>query len=77
MMTIGKLAALADVSADPLPFYEREGLIAPTPKSDAGYRLYEAQAVQRLRFIAQAKQCGFTLAEINELLAVQSAQSAC
>ena len=77
MLTIGKLAALADVSADSLRFYEREGLIAPTSKSSAGYRLYEEQAVERLRFIAHAKQCGFTLAEINELLTVQSAQSAC
>ena len=77
MLTIGKLAALANVSADSLRFYEREGLIAPTSKSDAGYRLYAEQAIQRLCFIAQAKQCGFTLAEINELLAVQSAHSAC
>lgn len=77
MLTIGKLAALSKVSADSLRFYEREGLIAPTTKSDAGYRLYAEQAVQRLRFIAQAKQCGFTLSEINELLAVRSTQSAC
>lgn len=77
MLTIGKLAALADVTADSLRFYEREGLISPSSKTGAGYRLYEVDAVARLRFIAQAKQCGFTLAEIHELLTLQQAKSAC
>ena len=77
MLTIGKLAALADVTADSLRFYEREGLIAPAAKSEAGYRLYEDTAVQRLRFIHHAKQCGFTLVEIRELLSLQAAQNAC
>ena len=77
MLTIGKLAALADITADSLRFYEREGLIAPASKSGAGYRLYEQDAVVRLCFIAHAKGCGFTLAEIRELLAVQSKKSAC
>lgn len=77
MLTIGKLAARADVTADSLRFYEREGLIAPASKSGAGYRLYEEDAVARLRFIAHAKQCGFTLAEIQELLTVQSRKTAC
>lgn len=77
MLTIGKLAAMAEVTADSLRFYEREGLISPASKSNAGYRLYEENAVERLRFIARAKQCGFTLAEIQELLTVQSMKSAC
>lgn len=77
MLTIGKLAALADVTTDALRFYEREGLIAPTSKSEGGYRLYEEAALQRLRFIQHAQQCGFTLAEIRELLTLQRQQSAC
>lgn len=77
MLTIGKLAARADVTADSLRFYEREGLITPASKSGAGYRLYQEDAVARLRFIAHAKQCGFTLAEIQQLLAVKSRKSAC
>ncbi|MBA3599443.1 MAG: MerR family DNA-binding transcriptional regulator, partial [Methylibium sp.] len=40
MFTIGKLAALAEVSADTLRYYEREGLVAPSGKSEGGYRLY-------------------------------------
>lgn len=77
LLTIGKLAAQADISTDSLRFYEREGLIAPASKTGAGYRLYQEDAVARLRFIAHAKQCGFTLAEIQELLTLQSAKSAC
>jgi DNA-binding transcriptional MerR regulator len=77
MLTIGKLAAQAGATPDALRFYEREGLIAPSAKSRAGYRLYEQDAVQRLRFIHHAKQCGFTLAEIQELLAIQAQRSAC
>lgn len=77
MLTIGKLATLANITSDSVRFYEREGLIAPASKSGAGYRLYEEDALARLRFIAHAKQCGFTLAEIYELLSVQSQKSAC
>ena len=77
MLTIGKLAALSEVSADTLRFYEREGLIVPTSKSAAGYRLYGEEAVVRLRFIKQARDCGFTLAEIEQLLVLRNQDVAC
>ena len=77
MLTIGKLAAISDVSADTLRFYEREGLIVPTSKSAAGYRLYGEDAVVRLRFIKQARECGFTLAEIEQLLVLRNQDVAC
>ena len=77
MLTIGKLAAIAHVSPDALRYYEREKLIAPTAKSDGGYRLYDEGAVRRIRFIKQAQNCGFTLSEIGELLTLRSRSSAC
>ena len=77
MLTIGKLAALSEVSADTLRFYERQGLIVPASKSAAGYRLYGEDAVVRLRFIKQARECGFTLAEIEQLLVLRSQDVAC
>jgi len=77
MLTIGKLAALARVSPDALRYYEREKLIAPTAKSDGGYRLYDKDAVRRIRFIKQAQNCGFTLSEIGELLTLRGRSSAC
>ena len=59
MLTIGKIAARADA----IRYYEREGLLAPAQKSDAGYRLYDDNAVRRVGFIKQAQKCGFSLAE--------------
>lgn len=76
-LTIGKLAELTDVSANAVRFYEREGLMQVPPKTDSGYRLYDPQAVQRLRFIKQAQHCGFTLAEIQTLLKLRDEASSC
>jgi MerR family Zn(II)-responsive transcriptional regulator of zntA len=77
MHTIGKLAQHADVTTDTVRYYEKEGLLAPARKTDAGYRLYDEDAVRRLRFIRQAQQCGFSLAEIRELLALKNGDAAC
>lgn len=68
MLTIGRLAAVAGVTADRIRFYERQGLISAVRKNESGYRLYDEAAVRRLTFIRQAQQCGFSLAEIRELL---------
>lgn len=77
MLTIGKLAAQTDLSTNALRFYEREGLLQPSSKNPAGYRLYGDDAEARVNFIKQAQQCGFTLAEINELLTLRARSSAC
>ena len=77
MLTIGKIASRAEVTADTLRYYEREGLIAPTGKSSGGFRLYGPDSIQRLRFIKQAQACGFALSEIRELLVLRNRDSAC
>jgi len=77
VFTIGKLAAQAEISTDTLRYYEREGLIAPAGKSAGGYRLYDKDSTRRIRFIRQAQHCGFTLAEILELLVLRSRDAAC
>lgn len=76
-LTIGRIADLADVSANAVRFYEREGLMVVPAKSPSGYRLYGLDAVERLRFIKQAQRCGFTLGEIQELLRVRGEVSSC
>jgi MerR family Zn(II)-responsive transcriptional regulator of zntA len=76
MFTIGKLAALAEVSTDTLRYYEREGLIAPPKRSGIGYRLYDEDSARRIHFIKQAKHCGFALAEIRELLVLRGRNAA-
>ncbi len=68
MLTIGKFAREGGISTDAVRYYEKEGLLAPTQKTAAGYRLYDQDAVRRLIFIKHAQQCGFSLAEIRELL---------
>lgn len=77
MRTIGKLATEADVTIDTVRYYEKEGLLAPATKTGAGYRLYDGDAVRRLRFIRQAQQCGFSLSEIRELLTLKNSDAAC
>jgi MerR family Zn(II)-responsive transcriptional regulator of zntA len=76
-LTIGQVASAVKVSTDTLRYYEREGLIGPASKTTGGYRLYDSEAVRRVRFIKQAQQCGFTLSEIRSLLALRSSDAAC
>ena len=76
MLTIGKVAALSDTTADTLRFYERERLLAPS-KAPNGYRQYRDDAVQRVQFIKHAQQCGFSLAEIREMLDMRTRQKVC
>ncbi len=76
--TIGQVAARLAVSTDTLRHYEKNGLITPTSKTAAGYRLYNENAVYRVHFIKQAQFCGFMLSDIRQLLTLRySANSRC
>lgn len=70
-LTIGKVALLAEVGVETIRFYERKGLIDEPPRLESGYRQYPEETVSRLRFIRRAKELGFTLKEIKELLALR------
>jgi MerR family mercuric resistance operon transcriptional regulator len=70
-LTIGQLARRAGVGVETVRFYEREGLIDEPVRRASGYRQYEAEVVARLRFIRRAKELGFTLSEIKELLSLK------
>ncbi|MCL4368215.1 MAG: heavy metal-responsive transcriptional regulator [Actinobacteria bacterium] len=67
-LTIGKVAQAAGVGVETVRFYERKGLIARPVREGGTYRLYTLEAVARVRFIRRAKELGFTLREIAELL---------
>ncbi|GAB4336668.1 MAG: Cu(I)-responsive transcriptional regulator [Desulfobulbaceae bacterium] len=69
-LTIGKLAKMAGVTNDTVRFYERYGLIDPVARTASNYRLYHEEDAARLQFIRRAKELGFTLNEIKELLAL-------
>ena len=70
-LTIGQVARRAGVGVETVRFYERQGLLAPPDRTASGYRQYEEDAVWRLRFIRRAKELGFTLNEIKELLSLR------
>lgn len=71
-LTIGRVASSAGVAIDTIRFYEREGLLPAPRRRPSGYREYDQDAVSRLRFIRRAKDLGFTLEEIRDLLALSS-----
>ncbi|MGB5444689.1 MAG: Zn(2+)-responsive transcriptional regulator [Psychromonas sp.] len=71
MYRIGELAKINQVKTDTLRFYEKEGLLTPSLRSESGYRLYTQKDAERLRFIIRAKSVGFTLVEISELLSIE------
>jgi MerR family copper efflux transcriptional regulator len=71
-LSIGAVAKRAHVGIDMIRYYEREGLLPAPRRRLSGYRDYDAAAVARLRFIRRAKELGFTLEEIRELLALSA-----
>lgn len=71
-LTIGKVARRSGTATETIRFYEREGLLDEPARSPAGYRHYRADAIARLRFIRQAKELGFSLREVKELLSLRA-----
>jgi len=67
-LTIGGLAAAAGVNIETIRYYERRGLLSPPRRTSSGYRQFDADDVWRLAFIRRAKELGFTLAEVADLL---------
>ncbi len=70
-MKIGEVAKAAGVGIDAVRFYEREGLLPEPARRPSGYREYSPDAVVDLRFIKRAKDLGFSLKEISELLSIE------
>lgn len=70
-LTIGRLAQEAGVNLETVRYYERRGLVPKPPRSLSGYRLYPAEAARRLKFIQRAKELGFSLREIKEMLSLR------
>jgi DNA-binding transcriptional MerR regulator len=65
LLTIGELAKRANVSTSLLRYYEKEQLLMPSGRSEAGYRLYSPDAERTLRFIRSAQRYGFSLGDIK------------
>ncbi|MGE3820242.1 MAG: heavy metal-responsive transcriptional regulator [Isosphaeraceae bacterium] len=69
-LKIGEVARRSNVGVETVRYYEREGLLRQPDRRPSGYRIYDESVVTRLRFIRRAKELGFTLSEIKELLAL-------
>ncbi|GBC76547.1 HTH-type transcriptional regulator ZntR [bacterium HR08] len=65
---IGELARAVGVKPQTVRYYEREGLLGRAARTRSGYRLYDEEALLRLRFIRAAQALGLSLAEIRELV---------
>ena len=72
-MTIGKAAKLAGVGVETIRFYERKGLIPqPLKPASGGFRDYPADTLAQIRFICEAQELGFSLAEAAQLLTLRA-----
>ena len=68
-LRVGEVAELAHVSVRTLHHYDRIGLLRPSGRTEAGYRLYTARDLERLQTVLLYKELGFGLGEIRDLLA--------
>lgn len=77
-MRIGDLATQTGVTTKTIRYYESIGLLPAPPRTDAGYRDYNHQATERLRFIRDAQATGLSLNEIQSILELKdSGQGTC
>lgn len=75
-MKIGELSEQSGLSCDSIRFYERRGLLSLPSRTPSGYREYSSEAVQRLTFVRKARELGFTLKEVAQLMTLALDQGA-
>jgi len=69
----GQLAKATGVSPDTIRHYERIGVLPRAPRTMSGYRVYSANAVNRVRIVQRALRIGFTLAELADIFKTRDA----
>lgn len=75
-LSIGQLAKATKVNLETLRYYERRGLLPEPLRSSSGYRQYPESEIKRIHFIKHAQGLGFSLKEIQELLAIKATTKA-
>ena len=68
---IGKVSEQTGLSIDAIRFYEKQRLLDRPPRSEGGFRLFNARDIERIQFIQRAQKLGFSLPEIRELLVLR------
>ncbi|OYY67644.1 MAG: MerR family transcriptional regulator [Sphingomonadales bacterium 17-56-6] len=74
-MKIGELAAATSTKVETVRYYEKIGLLAPPARTSANYRAYCSEHLARLSFIRRARDLGFTLEAVRELLTLSDDRS--
>lgn len=77
MHAIGTAARMSGVAVETIRFYERAGVLPPAARSASGRRLYDAEAVARLRFVRRCRDLAIPLVEVRRLLALPGDRGAC
>lgn len=72
-MKIGELASSTEVTTKTIRYYESIGLLDEPERTTSGYRDYDAEAIERLRFVRDAQASGLTLSEIASVLELKGA----
>lgn len=67
-ITIGQAAEASGISRKMIRYYEETGLLPPARRSDSGYRYYDQAAVEQMQFIRRARDMGFSLERIQQLM---------
>lgn len=67
---IGMLSQLSGIHIETIRYYEKVGLLPAASRASNGYRQYDDASVERLAFVRRARELGFTIDEIRELLAL-------
>src|SRR5262245_61390812 len=69
---IGRVAQQTGLSIDTIRFYEKQGLLKRSPRTEGGFRLFGSGDIETLTFIRKAQELGFSLSEIRELLILRA-----
>lgn len=70
-LTVSQVAKRGGINLQTVRYYERQGLLAPVSRTEAGYRIFSSAQVRRIRFIKRAQEFGFSLKEIKDLLSLR------
>lgn len=66
--TIGKLSSQTGVNIETIRYYEKEGILPASPRTEGGHRLYSEEHLRRLTFVRRSRELGFSLNEIRTML---------
>lgn len=69
---IGQVAQETGLTIDTIRFYEKQGLLKRSPRTEGGFRLFGASDIETLKFVRKAQELGFSLNEIRELLILRA-----